>query len=96
MTIPDIVIAPATLALTQGVTLFSTFLPKVTEVIDTSDDPLFAQKVRIGEIGAAGLTCAMGVIMSLMVGNWSPFFVSVAISAGLVWFYEYSLNVKVG
>lgn len=86
-------IGPSTLALTQAVGSFNTFLPKLSEIRkSTGDDPAFVNDVRTGEIAAVALTVGVGAVVSSLTGSPVPTVVAVLASLGLVVMYETTLR----
>jgi hypothetical protein len=93
MAVSPELIGPATLAMTQSITLFSGFLPRFTDIKNGSrNDPGFATDVHIGEVAAAGLTIGIGVIATGLTGSNVPLVVSIIMCVGLVALYESALN----
>lgn len=88
------ILGPATLAISQGFTAFSQFMPKLSDVrrADPKADTGTAEDVRIGEIAAVSVTIGMGIIMSSLTGSPVPAFVAVIVSIGLVMLYESTLR----
>lgn len=86
-------IGPATLGMTQGVTLFQSFLPKFTDIrkADPANNPDFVKDVRMGELAASLLTIGLGAMMSGLTGSAVPSVVAVLASAGLILLYETAL-----
>lgn len=80
-------VLPAATAVLIGVNVFSDLLPKVTDLAGASK-----QTVRLGELGAAGITIGLGVLMSSVTHDPIPLGVAIALAAGLVMFYEYALT----
>jgi hypothetical protein len=86
---------PATLALTQGISSFNSFLPNMTEIRQHSpDDEEFVKDVRMGEITAAGLTIGVGAIASSLTSNPTPVVVSLVMAFGLIMVYETALHAN--
>lgn len=94
MPIPPEAIGPTTLALTQAVGAFNSFLPHLSEIrkTDPKADPSFAADVRMGEVAAVALTIGVGAIASSMTGSTAPILVSMVAAAGLVFMYESTLR----
>lgn len=92
MVSPELV-GPATLAMTQSISLFSQFLPRFTDIKNGSkNDPGFSTDVRIGEIAAASLTIGIGVIATGLTGSNVPVIVSIIMTVGLMVLYEAALS----
>lgn len=85
---------PTALAVTQGVTAFSIFLPKISEVRRNTPEhnPDFAADVRMGEVAAATLTLGIGAIASSLTGSPLPAIVGVITTFVLVAIYESTLR----
>lgn len=87
-------IGPATLGVTQGISAFVTFLPKLSEVrkanVEVNTDT--AADVRLGEIAAVTLTLGIGVITSSLTGSPVPAYTAVFMCAVLVTLYECTLR----
>lgn len=94
MPVDPSLIGPATLAITQGIGAFNTFLPKLSDIrkADPAHDPDFAADVRVGEMAAVALTVSVGAIVSSLTGSPVPAVIAVLISLGLVVMYETTLN----
>jgi hypothetical protein len=88
------VIGPSTLAISQTVNAFGTFLPKLSEVrkANVADDPDVAGDVRLGEIAAVTLAIGVGAISSSITGSSQPAVVAVVVALVLVGVYEYALR----
>lgn len=88
------IIGPSTLAITQAITAFNTFLPSLSEVGKRDlTDTAFVQDVRVGEIGAVSLTIGVGALVSYMTGSSVPTLISAAIAAGMILLYESVLRI---
>lgn len=87
-------LGPSTLAITSGVTAFSTFLPKISEVrkTDPAVDPSFAADVRMGEVAAVTLTLGIGAIVSSFTKSSAPVVTGAVISLTLIVIYESALR----
>jgi hypothetical protein len=82
-----------TLALTQAVSVFNAFLPPLTEVRRSSKANRTALlDVRIGEVAASLMVVGIGAVLSTLIGNTRPLWVSVAGAAGMMTVYEYALR----
>ena len=94
MAVAPELIGPATLGVTQGITAFTTFLPRLSEVrkADPVVDPAMAADVRLGEIAAVTLTVGIGVITSSLTGSPVPAYTALAMSLVLVALYECTLR----
>ena len=89
-----LVISTASLAISQAVAAFGTFLPKLTDVrqVTPASDPALAADVRLGELAAAGVTIGVGAIAASITGSPTPLTVSILVSLGLVIIYESTLR----
>jgi hypothetical protein len=87
-------IGPATLGVTQGITAFTTFLPKLSDVrkANPETDTDTAADVRLGEIAAVTLTIGIGVITSSLTGSPIPAYTAVFMCLILVCLYESTLR----
>lgn len=89
---PELV-GPATLGVTQGISAFTTFLPKLSEVRKAGpNDVDTAADVRLGEIAAVTLTIGIGVITSSLTGSPVPAYTAVFMCLVLVCLYESTLR----
>lgn len=95
MPVPPELIGPATLAMTQSLSLFTTFLPKFTDIKNgSSHDPGFATDVRMGELAAATLTIGIGTVASGLTGSSVPIGISILMVVALVMLYESALRYE--
>lgn len=87
-------IGPTTLAVTQAIGAFNTYLPNLSEIRkkNVADDPAFAADVRTGEVAAVALTVGVGVIVSSLTGSSAPAIVGLIVALGLVFMYETTLR----
>jgi hypothetical protein len=84
---------PASLALSQTIVTFTSFLPHLSDVRKASpNDPDIAGDVRLGEIAAATLAIGVGCITSSVVGNATPTVVSAIMAVALICIYESALR----
>lgn len=92
--VPPELIGPSILALTQGISAFTTFLPPIAELrkADPMYDTSTAADVRLGEVAAVTLTVGVGVIASSLTGSPVPAFTAVVVAAALVCLYETTLR----
>jgi hypothetical protein len=90
MPVPPEIIGPTTLALTQGIASFHTFIPSLSDIRknNPADNPDFAADVRMGEVASVALTVGIGVIASSLTGSSVPALVSLVVALGLVVMYE--------
>lgn len=87
-------IGPATLGVTQGISAFTTFLPKLSDVrkANPTVDTSIAADVRLGEIAAVTLTLGIGVITSSLTGSPIPAYTALFMCAVLITLYECTLR----
>jgi hypothetical protein len=90
------IINPATLAMSQAVAGFLTFMPKISDVrrANAEKQPEFAADVRVGELAALTLAFGVGAIMSALTRSVVPLVVGLLMTA-LLWFlYESVLKAN--
>jgi hypothetical protein len=87
-------IGPTTLAISQAVGSFTTFLPSLAEIRknDPVHNPEFTADVRVGEVAAVAVTMGVGVIVSSLTGSNAPAFVALIACLGLIVIYESTLR----
>jgi hypothetical protein len=79
----------ATLALTQGISSFTFFLPRITEVRKASqNDPQAVADIRIGEAAGVVVCFGVGAICSALTQSSAPAIVSLVVALMLVALYE--------
>lgn len=90
---PDIT-GTALLSVTQGISAFGAFLPKISEVrrADPVNNPDVAADIRMGEVAAATLTLGIGVIASSLTGSAVPVYTALLMATILVCLYESTLR----
>lgn len=83
-------LGPATLGITQGVSVFMTLLPNISTVrkSDPYNNPEVAADVRVGEIAASAINIGIGVIVTNLTGSPVPVVVSAIVSLILICLYE--------
>lgn len=92
---PPEIIGPATLAIGQSFGMFSTLLPKFTDIKNGSPhDAGFTTDVRMGEVAAAALTLGIGAIASGLTNSPVPIAVSFIMVAFLIAMYEAALRYE--
>ena len=86
-------VGPASLAISQGVTAFLSFMPKLSEIrkADPKNDPGMVGDVRMGEVAATAVCVGVGAIVSSLTGNPVPAFVAVVVALTLICIYESAL-----
>lgn len=94
MPVPSDALGPATLAITQSVSSFQFFLPKLSDVrrTDAAHNPDMVGDVRMGEVAAATLCLGIGAMVSSLSGSPYPAMVSVLMVVILVCLYETALR----
>jgi hypothetical protein len=86
-------IASATLmGITTSVGLYTAFLPKITEIRNTSPVSSEADAIRLGELAAGALTIGVGLTASSMTRSPYPFVLSIVAALAMVCMYETVLN----
>ena len=87
-------IGSASLALTQALGSFGSFLPPLREVRkgNPREDPELTKDVRTGELAAAAVTLAVGAVMSSLTQDPTPAVVALVISVTLIAVYECTLR----
>lgn len=79
----------ASFAVSQSVSSYMQFLPKITDVRKASiNDADFVYDLRIAEIAGAVITIGIGVIVSSMTQSSAPIFAGLFISLVIVCLYE--------
>ena len=88
------IIGPATLAVSQAVSAFTTFLPPIADIRknDPANNPEFTADVRMGEVAAVSITLGVGIIASSLTRNNTPTLVALVASLGLIFLYESTLR----
>ena len=95
MPVPPEIIGPATLAIGQSIGMFSTLLPKFTDIKNGSpNDPGFVDDVRMGEIAAAAITLGVGTIASGLTNSPVPIAVALIMASFLIAMYEAALRYQ--
>ena len=88
----DQAISVTLLAVTSSVGVFTSLLPPLSEVRKSKHDADTTNDVRMGELAAAGLTLAIGLMASALVKNPAPAMIAVLCAGGLVVMYESVLS----
>lgn len=76
------------LSVTSSVGVFTAILPPLSDVRKSRGDADMMNDVRLGEVAAAALVVAIGVVGSSMSGSGVPLFAAVVFAGALVWLYE--------
>jgi hypothetical protein len=86
-------VGPASLAISQGVTAFLSFLPKLSDIrkADPATDPGMVGDVRMGEVAATAVCVGVGAIVSSLTGSPVPAFTAVVVALTLICIYESAL-----
>jgi hypothetical protein len=94
MTVNANTFGPAMLGVTSGITTFTVFLPKISEVrrAHPQDNPDIAADVRIGEVAASTLTLGVGVIASSLTGSPVPTVTAAVMVLVMIILYESTLR----
>lgn len=89
--------AAAAVSVGQAVTVYSLFLPPLTEVRHSvADDPVMRGDVRTGQFGAAVVVVGVGFVLSNMTGSMVPVAVAVFMSAVIAAVYETAMRQEGG
>ena len=84
---------PASLTVSQSVSAFNGFLPKLTEIRRADPgDVAFAADVRLGEVASVAVTLGLGVIASSLTGSPVPTVTAGLMCLILVVIYESALR----
>jgi hypothetical protein len=88
------IVGPTTLAISQAVGSFNSFLPSIADIRknDPVNNPEFTADVRTGEVAAVAITLGVGVIVSSLTGHPAPAIVALIAALGLVVLYESTLR----
>lgn len=87
------IIGPATLSMTQALSMFNMFLPDFTQLSKADpNDPGTIRDVRMGEIAAVMMTLGIGGMTSALTGSSVPAVIALLTCGGLVVLYEMALN----
>lgn len=92
MSIPAEAVPLATMVITQGFSVFNSFLPDLVEIRRQTpgDDPAFAADIRCAEAMASALVMGIGFLVSTLIQQPYPLYVSFAVVGGMVALYEYT------
>lgn len=97
MAVDPNVIGPATLSMTQALSLFDSFLPKFTDLGKADPNDInVVRDVRMGELAAVLMTLGIGGMTSALTGSSVPAVVALVTCTGLVLLYESALRSPVG
>lgn len=85
-------LGPATLAISQSIGAFQFFLPRLSDVRRSTNDPDMIGDVRLGEVAAGALCLGTGLIVSSLSGSPYPAMVALLMFAILMVVYETALR----
>lgn len=96
MSIPAESVPLATMVITQGFAIFNSFLPDLVEVRRSTpgDNPEFHNDIRNAETMAGALVIGIGFLVSALIRQPYPLYVSFAVVGGMVLLYEYTYRSK--
>ncbi len=81
------------LSMTQAVTSFTTFMPKISEVRKASaTDPNIATDVRMGEVASITTTLAVATVVSNLGKTAAPMVIAIIMCVVMIALYEMALN----
>ncbi len=87
------IFGPATLSMSQAISGFNSFLPKLSEVRKAApNDPDMAGDVRMGEVGASTLVLGVGIIASSLTGSPAPIVTGMFMCLVMICLYEIALR----
>lgn len=85
--------AAAAVSVGQAVTVYTLFLPPLTEVRQaTVDDPITRANVRTGQFGAAVVVVSVGFVLSNMTGSTVPVGMAMFMSLVIAAVYESAMR----
>lgn len=85
--------AASAVSVGQAVTVYSLFLPPLTEVRHAvADDPVMRGDVRMGQFGAAVVVVGIGVVLSNMTGSMVPAVIAAFMSLVIAAVYESAMR----
>lgn len=87
--------AMSTLAMTQGLGLFFTIMPRFSDVRETAPDGSFAKTVRHAELAATAGTIGVGLLLSALSGDSMPLKIAIVVAFGFALMYEVALRSEV-
>jgi hypothetical protein len=82
-------LGPASISMGTATSAFMGLMPSFSEVrrADPNDEGM-AKDIRLGQIAASAIAIGTGIILSSLSGSPIPAFVSVLMTALLVWCYQ--------
>lgn len=95
MAVPIEQIGSIGLAMTTGISVFTSFLPKLTDIAE-HNSPEYAATVRVGEAGAGAVVLLLGAMVAAMTQDIRPFILAGVTAGALVVVYEAALNAQTG
>lgn len=84
----------SSLAISQAVIAFGTFLPNFVEVGRANKDSISGE-VRLGEGAAVATALSVGLLLGWLNGSAVPFYIAAAMSLVLIGLYETALRKEV-
>lgn len=82
-------VGAATLAMTQGISAFTFFLPKISDVRKASvNDPSAVADIRVGEAGGLVVAFGIGAIVSGLTKSTLPVVISLLVALIIICLYE--------
>lgn len=95
MAVQPEMLGPSFLSITQSVGLFQGFLPRFSEIRQTTPgtNPTLERDIHAGMIGATMLSVGMGAVIANLTGSPVPVFVAMACCIGLISLYEWVYRV---
>lgn len=93
MAVDPHIIGPATLSMTQSLSLFDAFLPSFRDISKADPGDIgIVRDVRMGELAAVLMTLGIGGMTSALTGSSVPAVVALVTCGGLVLLYETALR----
>ncbi len=87
------IFGPASLSISQAISGFSTFLPKLSEVRKAApNDPDMTGDVRMGEIGATSVVLGVSILTSSLTGSPAPILTGMLMCLVMIVLYEIALR----
>lgn len=93
MAVPINEVGTMGLAMTAGISVFTSFLPKLTDIAE-HNSPEYAATVRVGEMGAAAVVLALGAMVAALIQDIRPFILAGVTAGALVIVYEAALSAS--
>lgn len=87
-------VSVAAIAIGQTVVAYQFFMPSVSEVRRAdAGDPGIRGDVLLGQIGAGGVSLAIGVMLASLSGSHIPVWATVFVAAIIAGVYHYAMKV---